>query len=97
MGGHEVPPKHRPFGTALQAGDEFRADAAPDRHGWLERSFHRLRLTKVSQRLVHLRNDCRDVARSDAVLAQIRGNDLCDVFFHEIAPSLFRPSAWVSH
>ena len=35
----EVPPKHRPFGAALEASDVFWVDAAPDRHGWLEWSF----------------------------------------------------------
>jgi hypothetical protein len=86
MGAGEMPLKHLGFDATIEADDVFRIDATPDRHGWL--GLCELRLTKRSQRLVHLRNNCRDVTRSNAVLAQIRGNDLCDLFFHEIAPYL---------
>ena len=89
VGRRKVPPKHRPFDAALQAGDVFGVDATPDRHGWLKWSFLSLRLTKRSQRLVDLRNHRRYVARTNTVPSHIRGHDLCHVFFHEIAPPLF--------
>jgi hypothetical protein len=77
-------PEHLCLGAAIEAGDVLRVDAAPDRHGWLEEGFRFgwLRLAKVSQRLVDLRNNCRDIDRGNTVLTQIRCNDLCDLFFH---------------
>jgi hypothetical protein len=84
MGAREMPPKHLCSGAAIEANDVFRMDAAPDRHGWLQ--FYGLRLAKARQRLIDLRNNCRDIARSNTVVTQICGDDLGYLFFHNISP-----------